>query len=180
MDSRHCIKLPSDLIARSDRYGIEVVNSYREGMHRASLAVSSHGAQFNTTLQGLARAAECAFCLWGGLDPNHLNWDHLRCDPGFDVSLNGVRFDVKNTGFNSRYLIWPINKRHIFSTKRFDALVLVKQRSPEFFIAGWMDKESFERWHETAGEGHALNAGTWYVDEQYLFGPDLIERARAA
>jgi hypothetical protein len=92
------------------------------GRANASLEVSSHGAQNNSILQAHAKGAECAFCLWAGIDPlTALNWA-AKIDRGFDVFWSQRRIDIKHTA-NGRFLIWPINKREFLTEKPIDVLV---------------------------------------------------------
>lgn len=170
MDSKRLIELPSDLMERCKHYGQRRVWLYRRGFNAASLAVSSHGAENNPELQAIALMSECAFALWASLDPiGAVNWSD-RCDAGFDVKAWGARWDVKYTGRNGRYLIWPIRKRHILASKQFDDLVLIKAAPPRFLIVGWILKAIFVADHHTAPLGHALDEGTWYLDQSELWG----------
>jgi len=175
VDSKPIVTLPNDLIERSKEFARETVAAYRRGDNSYSFDVSSHGAEFNAELQAHARMAECAFCLWAGLDANvALNWTS-RCDPGWDVYYAGRRVDIKATHARGRYLIWPINKRvELFQKKTFDDLVLVRGDEPTFVIAGISSKQEFENAFQIAGRDHVLDAGTWYVHESDL--RDVPER----
>jgi hypothetical protein len=132
--------------------------------------VSSHGAQFNIELQAHARMAECAIALHFGLDPRAaLHWSDY-CDAGFDLRAFGVRWDNKQTD-RGRNLIWPINKRHIYQTKEFDVLGLVRGPVDEriFIMVGFTNKPMFWHEHKVADDAHALDAGTWYMPEAELW-----------
>lgn len=120
------VDLDNAMVERCLDYGRMVVEGYAAGHNPASRAVSSHGAEYSVELQATARMAEAAFCQWARVDPlEALDWTPT-CDAGFDVDLHGVRIDVKATSTGSRYLIWPYRKTHLFASKPFDALVLVK------------------------------------------------------
>jgi hypothetical protein len=168
MVAKATVMLSDDLIAHSRRFGAAVVASYEAGDNPASRDVSSHGAESNAELQAHGRMAEIAFCLYAGLDPlTALNW-RLRCDPGFDVVAFGVRWDIKATR-RGHYLIWPINKRHIFASKRFDTLALVRGEAPRFTLAGFTNKPFFAGEHQVATLGHCLDPGTWYMHDSELW-----------
>jgi hypothetical protein len=161
--------LPESLILHCCRFADQVLDAYRNGENAASRAVSSHGAENNWGLQALGKMAEAALCQYLGIDPLlALHWGR-RCDPGFDlIALGGHRIDVKYADCSYRYLIWPVNKRHIFHQKPFDMLVFVKADYPDFLMQGWTTKENFYREHKCAPEGHRLAVGTWYMDESEL------------
>jgi hypothetical protein len=166
---KQIVTLPRDLIDHCERYGRQVVDDYRAGLNSASLAVSSHGAEANVELQSIARMAECAFCCFASIDPlASLNWSH-RCDPGYDVWCWNMHWDIKYTNWHGRFLIWPINKRAIFHSKKFDALCLVKADPPRFLIGGHTLKAIFAAEHLVAPPGHKLAAGTWYMHESDLW-----------
>lgn len=168
------VKLPPDWIERSREWGARVVTDYASGWNAKSRAVSCFDAERNIVLQSKAKMCECAFALWAGIDPQRLHWERY-CDDGADVTWLGKRWDVKATGINSRFLIWPIAKNHIFESKRFDNLVLVKHDEPSFVISGWISKEEFRANHQVAGAGHKLFPGTWYMDQIQLWGPWLLK-----
>jgi hypothetical protein len=169
MDSKYpVVLLPDRLRVRCERYGQEVVRSYAAGLNPASRAVSSHGAERDWDLQARAKMAEVACCLYFGIDPETaLNWSQ-HCDSGFDLDWLGLRIDVKVMHAGSSFLIWPVNKRHIFDSKRFDVFVLVEERLPEFALCGFMRKGDFRARKREAGEGHKLTPGTWFVERDKL------------
>lgn len=169
------VRLTDGLAERCKARGHAIVQAYREGRHAASLAVSSHGAELNVDLQINAKMAECAFCLMVGLDPLVALWWSDRPDPGYDCAWRGWRWDVKSTKLSGRYLIWPVNKRHIFESKPFDMLALMKQHNDNlrFSAGGWVTKTVFADRHEVADEAHRLTTGTWYMDECCLGDLDM-------
>jgi hypothetical protein len=168
MASKRIVTLPSDLIERSKCYGEQVVVGYRRGDNPNSFDVSSHGAEFNVALQSHARMAECAFCEWAGIDANlALDWSRTT-DDGWDVIYTGKRVDIKGTRAHGRYLIWPLNKRHIWNNKPFDYLALVRGDDPIFEVVGWVSKRRFEANFQTAGPDHVLDAGTWHMHAKDL------------
>lgn len=168
MVSKPTVTLPNEWVARSKNYARQVIDGYSNGRNSNSLAVSSHGAERDIRLQEHARMAECATCFHFGLDPDRmLNWS-VYCDPGWDVIAHGVRWDVKATPTGC-HLIWPINKRHIFESKRFDALILVRGREPTFTMVGFIIKPVFQHEHKIAPAGHVLDPGTWYMHENELW-----------
>lgn len=166
MDSKR-IALPPDLISRCWHYGEQVVADYANGLNANSRAVSCFDAESNVDLQALARMAECVFCINADISPDVLNWGR-HCDSGSDVHVNGLRIDVKHTKYG-RYLIWPIAKNEIFSSKKFDALALVVGTPFENFeVAGWISKADFAGSKKVAAEGGKLFPGTWYMDRSDL------------
>lgn len=187
MNRAPSVKLPNKLLGRCWQYGEMVVRGYARGLNANSLAVSSHAAEHNRALQARARMAECAFCLAVGANPyGALDWSN-SCDDGKDVLLFGhLRIDVKHTR-NGYFLIWPLNKRHIFDRKHFDLLVLVRGTEPIFEISGWVSKIRFQREHGIADETHKLDTGTWFfpardllpISELYEFDHPLIRESAA-
>jgi hypothetical protein len=171
MDTRRYHTLPSDLLGACVRYGKTLRAHYASGGSPQSRAFSSHGAENNPILLGESKMAECIFCMEAGLNPREaLKWSVDHPDGDYDCLLRQVRVDVKYTGINSRYLIWPINKNPIFDSKGFDALVLIKLDGDRGrgFVQGWMTKASFRKLRSIAGPGHKLDAGTRYVDQDLL------------
>lgn len=165
---RAVITLPDIWIKRSCEFAQQVVHGYDTG--EKSTALSCFGAEKNEPLQAQAKMAECAFVLFAGGDPERfVSWGK-QPDSGYDVRWLRRRWDVKATLAGSRYLIWPIKKNHIFLSKGFDALVLVKHNVPDFFIAGWVWKSVFYAEKQIAPEGHALRPGTWFMEEDDLVG----------
>jgi len=175
MGSSLSVRLPSNLIARCQTYGERVVTDYGVGLNSASRAVSTHGADIDSRVQVLGRVAECAICLWCGLDVEQLNWTR-GCDAGFDVLIEGrYRADIKATTERGRLLIWPIGKRHIFQSKQFDMLILARSiGDDEFSIRGWCTKRRFEREHLIADGLRGISNGTWYVHECFLNNPYVL------
>lgn len=162
------VDLSESLVRACEDYGRLVVQSYRTGMY--SSAVSSRGAEGNVLLQGFSRMAECAVCLWAGLDPlQALKWT-MFADPGFDVLAYGARIDVKATGPRGQYLLWPVRKRHLYANKPFDALVLVRgERWKSFELVGWIPKGRFAAMRQEAPAGHVLDPGTWFLHASALW-----------
>ena len=176
MDSKPQVTLPDEWIKRSREWGARVVADYADGRNARSRAVSCFDAESNIELQAKAKMCECAFALWAGIDPSRCHWER-HCDDGADSTWLGRRWDIKATRINGRFLIWPIAKNHIFESKRFDHLVLVKHDEPRFVIAGWVSKQEFSKNHKVAGEGHKLFPGTWYMHEDELWGAPLLKEA---
>lgn len=180
MDTKHLIKLPSDLLERCAGHGEQMAADYAAGMSPNSRAVSSHGMEANGPALGVAKMAECAFALWAGMDPlAHVSWER-RADGGCDLLIPPrCRVDVKNTKMDRRFLIWPINKRGFYQEKQFDVLVLVKDDIPSFLVRGWISKQDFFIQHDEAPEGHKLTPGTWFMDESDLMAMDAMQEALA-
>ncbi len=172
MGMNHKIVLPEKLIQRCNKFGERVVDSYRAGLNQASLSVSYRGADKNVALQAEAKMAECAFCLWAGLDPiETLHWGRAA-DLGYDVIYKGSRLDIKWVGLGRKYLIWSKAKNDFFDTRPFDAFVLVKGLRPRFEVSGWLSKYDFYHRHGIAGRSHVLDEGTWFMDSRELWGMD--------
>ena len=169
MDSSHHVTLPRELIVRCEQHGAGIVHGYGIGLNANSRAVTTHGADRNPRLQATAKMAECAFCLWAGLDPiRSLHWGD-DCDPGFDAMFGDLRVDVKETAITSAFLIWPVGKRALFAKKPFDVLVLVKSLIPHFVVRGWVTKQYFAEEHGVADDRHVLTPGTWHMHEKILW-----------
>ena len=184
MGSKRII-LPRSISNRCLRFGCEVVISYRVGNNDNSLSVSSHDAENDPLLQAQGKAGECAVCLWRGGSIEQLNWQN-RPDGGFDLMIDKYRVDVKTIDINKRFLIWPINKRHLFHVKQFDVMILVKAALPfEFHICGYVSKQRFAERHRVADAAHPLSPGTWYMENSQLgdiedFSPPAPITAEAA
>jgi hypothetical protein len=174
MDTKPTVLLPRDVIERCDRHAAQMVADYRAGRNAASLAVSTHGMQFNAAGQAHAKKGECAFAIWLGLPLDVLHWGR-DCDDGSDVTFFTAQIDVKATQPRGRFLIWPIGKRHIFDSKRFNMLALVKGDGECFTIAGFVEKSDFALWHHVWNEPHGLQAGTWFMREEELVPPHLLK-----
>lgn len=172
MASNLAISLPPDIVERCFDYGRRMVGEYerpRSIGNACSLALASHGAEKNALLQARSKMAECAFCLWFDLNPNDaLRWDCFA-DQGWDIRLNNLLFDIKWSAPNARFLIWPINKRHLFQAKRFDRIVLVTGIEPEFSLRGWISKHLFEKSYQVAVAPNPLTAGTWFLPVEKLY-----------
>lgn len=167
------VTLEPELMARCRQVGQRRVDRYALGYNAGSRNLSSHGAETNVDLQAKSMMAECALCRFLKIGLERLNWSG-NSDCGFDLQLRGHKFDVKATRWNCRYLIWPINKRHIYDVEPFDILVLVKENAPDFLIAGWLTKDAFMQLHRVAPADHVLQAGTWFVHENDLFDPSML------
>lgn len=172
------VKVPATLMDRCQQFAGRMVNDYSAGRNQASLEVSSHGAERNVELQMEAKAAECAFAIWAGLDPiNDVHWER-RPDSGFDLAIDRYRIDVKHTYSHYKYLIWPVNKRHIFESKPFNALVLVKGENGRYCVSCWMLKSMFRLICREANEGDPLTPGTWYIHQADCWPMDLFTGKR--
>ena len=168
------VALPRDFIDKSMQWAQQVVDDYASGRNAKSRAVTCFDAHANVDLQAKARMAECAFALWCGCDPFYaLRWERT-CDDGSDLFWRGKRWDVKATKLSGRYLIWPIAKNHIYDSKRFDMLVLVKHQCPQFEIAGFVSKAEFRERKKVAPADHALFVGTWHLHESDLWPVELL------
>ena len=172
MDSKQLIRLPDSIISRCREHGEHVVKDYASGLNARSRSVSSRGAESNPELQAIAKMAECAFAMWIGVSIELLNWGGYA-DPGWDVKLNRLRFDVKNTLMRNRLLIWPLNKSDFYDAKQFDVMVLVKQAVPEFLVHKWISKKDFKTGRLVAPDDGYLDPGTWYMDSEKLY--DMVD-----
>jgi hypothetical protein len=172
------VTLPPDLACRSWRYGESVVAGYAAGHNANSRAVTCFDAHSNIELQAYARMAECAFCVWADISTEKLNWSGT-CDDGADISAPD-RIDIKHTK-GGRRLIWPLGKNSIFSSKRFNRLVLViGDIFNGFEISGWITKEDFGIKHHVAPVNHVLVHGTWFLDKSELEPMETFFHARMA
>lgn len=182
MVSKLDVIVPDSWHRRSREWGEALKQHYDGGGSPNSLAVSSHGAEGNIALQQSAKLAECAFCVWGNLDPGQaLKWD-LVPDGGFDAVWQGIKPDVKSTQHrNARYLFWPVKKTHLFDSKRFDVLVLVEAsiEDPRCTLRGWVKKSAFrrDRLVATEGDGTKLTPDTRYMLAENLWSMELLEDA---
>lgn len=176
MDSNPTVVLPPELVERAERWAQQVVDDYAAGRNAASRAVTCFDAHSNVRLQAHAKMAECAFALFAGTDPKFsITWNR-HCDGGSDFFWRGKRWDIKATSARGQYLIWPIAKNHIYASKHFDMLALVRGDVPRFEIAGFVSKEEFFA-HKQVSPGppqHPLFAGTWHMHVSNLWGPQLL------
>lgn len=168
MDS-NLITLPPEWNERCCRFAVRSVAGYNGGRKNHSLYYSTFGMEKNLAGQAEAKMAECAFCLWAGLDPaTALDWSD-QPDNGADIIYLGYKVDVKQTKMTHRYLLWPGNKVPAFDRKNFDAFVLVKSARPQFLIARWISKKEFRQHHLVARPGVGLLVGDWYLDQAEMW-----------
>lgn len=169
MDLSPVVILPRDLQRRCWRFGLDLAASYkkpRTQSARNSAAVSSHGVERDPVKLAWSKMAECAFCYWADLDIEDLKWETDRADPGSDIRWYLLLIDVKHTFWPNGHLIWPINKRLFFDSKKFDVLVLVRGRE-DFEISGWCFKHEFKANYCELGTDDepfpmpSLTKGTW-------------------
>jgi hypothetical protein len=164
MDSKPpLILLPNNIVKRCTDYAADLVGAYAAPANSsmaASRAVSSHGIEKDSSAQALAKMAECAFCQWAKVPIEKLNWQIGRPDKGSDIFWLGVGVDIKHTRHLDGALIWPVNKRHIFHSKRFHIIVLVRGKNP-FELAGSTLKSLFFAQKREIGPGEKLTEGTW-------------------
>jgi len=134
-----------------------------------SASISSHGAETNFGLQRDAKAAECWFCNWAGLDwKTALGW--RTADDGKDVLWRTIRLDIKHTPYVNGALIWPYRKAEMFHVKHFDALVLVKGTEYDFWLDAWTSKTQFKFNHIVADKhDKRFHPGTMYMDQENLW-----------
>jgi len=146
-----------------------MVANYARGGNPNSLAVSYRGAERDVRLQVAAKMAECIIAIEYDLDPLMvLNWS-LEPDH-YDIVIADFRLDVKSAFPTYEYLIWSLAKNHIFESKQFDALALVKinDQYGVGYSQGWITKGEFSEMKQIAGEGHKLDCGTWYMHQDEL------------
>jgi hypothetical protein len=165
------IELDQPTTKRCVAFGHEIVRRYAAGLTPQSRAFSSHGAESNVELQIESKMAECIFAVSLGLPVDPLFGDSTR---SWDVQTKRSLVDVKQTGLNGRYLIWPLNKNEIFASKRFDLLALVKNRGNRGAPVGWITKQDFALKKLVAGERHKLTSGTWHVGDDELMPMSLL------
>lgn len=177
MASKQLVRLPNQLIEDCWGFAQRAVDDYQAGLNPNSLACSYRNADKDVELWAIAKMSECAFAIYAGADPKYaLHWER-RPDNGYDLFWLGKRWDVKNTKMHCQYLIWSKAKNHIYDSKLFDAMALVKARWPDFLICGWIGKSDFLNKKKVAAAGHALDAGTWFVHESELHHQFEIEAA---
>lgn len=166
---RTMIEVPPELVRRCEEWGPWFVEHLAKGGSPHTLALASHGAETNPVLQAQSKIAECIFALHMDLDPDSaVGWFSEQPDDTWDVLVGETRVDVKGTGLNSHFLIWPIRKNPTFDKKRFHVLALVKTDGTRGYVHGWIGKRSFRRGREIAGPGHPLTEGTRFMHEDKL------------
>lgn len=169
------MQIPDALWPHCVAWAERFVASYRDGGPHTR---SSRGMEYDVLKLAQARAAECFFALYLGLDPLRVLGAGVGPDAGYDLVAGGVRYDVKWTKAG-HYLTWPAKKVAIFDRTAFDRLVLVKGEHPDFEIAGWIGKDEFRARHGVAGAEHILDPGTWFMHELELRAPGLLRLWRA-
>ena len=111
-----------------------------------------------------SKLAEVAVAKYVGMDFNV--FDKLaKSTADYDVlTERGMRGDVKSSNkINGDTLFWPVKKIDEYDKRWFDFLVFCNTyRCPIIEIRGWMWKQEFREFHETAGCGDKLIAGTWF------------------
>lgn len=162
------IKVPLDLRIRCWQFGHDSCEDYEHGKKDASLKYATHGIERDPKGQANAKMAECAFCLWAGLDPwNALDWSEYP-DDDYDTIYKGVRVDVKRTSPYGQYLFWPYNKGKV-RHRNFDAFVLVAGKEPRFSMVGWVTKSYFQK-HYRVNRGEVpLHLGDKYIQPSELW-----------
>jgi hypothetical protein len=179
--------VPKSLVDECLWYGERIVADYAANSagRARELALDYRGISKSPGAQATAKAAECAFCVYMGLDPHTaVDWSVDHADDGGDIAFKGHRVDVKTTVRRGQYLIWPKTKNHLFAGKRFSVLALVKGdavaagKDAEFEMTGWMLKSDFAAQRKTASAGHKLDEGTWHVHQSAL--QDFRARPRRA
>ena len=167
-----CVWLPSDIKCRCWRHGEEMVAMYERGdvpvPHRSRFPI--RGVEFDARKQTEAKMAECVFAIKrNGLDPRVYEIG-TRSQTNTMPSVNKLRCDVKGAPMFCRYLIWSKAKNHIFESKGFDVLVLVKVNVDKGwgYSQGWCTKREFREKKSIAGKGHRLDEDTWHLDEDIL------------
>lgn len=161
-----------NLIARCEQYGHDIVDSFKRGENRGSLAVAGdRGIERDPVKQGWARMAECSACFYFGLpmDGGHIRpWTPVP-DEGWDIGYRKWLMDIKHTpSLRHQYLVWSRDANQYYAAKRFDILVLVKGRPPLFHVRGWIGKQDFYDESFVAGAEHPLEPGTWAMHEERL------------
>lgn len=174
MATKH-VTLPRELYVRCMTAGATTVQDLQKPTtvgDALSAAISSHGAELDPVLQGEAKAAECAVCLWIGLDPDKaVHWRHT--DNGYDVYWV-LRYDVKHSKHDNARLIWPIKKRHLLAQKQFDAFILVTGGQGQYDLRSWITKVDFQHTHHIATESDGLTPGTWFLPQRELNDIDTL------
>jgi len=167
----HSVTLPSDIIERCLEHGQLMAEKFadpKDIWNVMSAALSSHSAEKNVILLGRSKMAECAFCLWAGIDIDNLNWTAIP-DNGTDVLWQSMRIDVKHSSHdNPRYCIWPVNKTFLFVDKKFDIIVQLFGIEPTLMLQGWITKTEFRRWRKIAEGIRGIRDGTRYVYTERL------------
>jgi hypothetical protein len=172
------MRLPQIYRARSIEYGAGMLDDFKHPDNVYTAALSSHNAENDPVLQANARMAECVAALYYDLDPfTVLNWSR-KPDGGADFTYCGLRPDVKNTAMEKRACIWPLHKNHLLADKQFDILILVKhcEDRTTFEMTGWCTKREFIMKRLTAGPGHYLTTGTWFVHQNTLHDMEELPR----
>jgi hypothetical protein len=124
MDSRPKLTLPPELWERCAEHGRRTVGDFERNAFPNSGAFSSDGIDRDPFQQARAKAAECLFTLWAGLDPRTaLAW-RPGPDDGGDVEVGHTRVDVKGT--NTTCLIWPVTKNHFLAGAKLDVFVCIE------------------------------------------------------
>jgi hypothetical protein len=129
--------------------------------------------------QGLSKLCEVIGALACEVDPETLDWTIGRVDRGHDFALpSGMTIDVKGTWRpNARYLIYPVNKRHLWPNLTVDAFMQVwcegNTKSKNFGYGearGWIKRIDFGEMRYTVkkGDGRRFAHGTWCMHERHL------------
>jgi hypothetical protein len=78
--------------------------------------------------------------------------------------------------FDYEMLVVTTNQKQKFVQSQFDTIVFTKEvrRPATVNIMGWISKDGFLESFLVAGEGHALDAGTWYLPTNELWDPATL------
>lgn len=164
------IKLPREWIDRSQLWAERSVLGYERGEKENSRRYARPGIDRSVSHQFLGRAAECAFCLFLGIDPGaDLDWSP-RPDLGWDVERFGLRIDVKGT--RTAYLMWPVTKNGFLYQCEAHVFALVRQIEPDLYeMSGWLTLQEFIDRHHDATAQDRLDEGTKFLHAREL--PDI-------
>ena len=128
--------------------------------------------------------AECAMCIYLGLDPyTELDWQTKRADGGHDLSCNGHTIDVKASNHpNATRLMWPVKNADALDDVA-DVLVFARVLATRrekigqtVDLVGFVPGNTFRSAHWKANGLRGIVDGTPYMNEKDLYTIDQIRQ----
>src|SRR5262245_33287125 len=171
------VVVPPDQRSRCGKFGYDLVQHIKATrMDGRKIKPDWLHAEF----QAMSKLCEVIGAMACGLEPDDLDWDYTREDPGWDFLLDDLKVDVKGTWVpDAHYLIYPWDKAGEFERHDTDALLMVwavDHRRKNFGYGearGYVTKRNFglnryvwtkQDWNER----RKFKPGTWVMHERHL------------
>lgn len=169
--------VPSELRSKCGKFGYDIVQHIKANRMNGRFRINPD--YLDVTKQAMSKVGECAGAMACGVDPNDLDWDHTRMDPGYDFLLQTLKVDVKSTvSAGAKHLIYPCDKTQDFDRHNVDVFLMVwmaghKDKNFGYCEArGWSFKDEFliNKHIVTKADWkvYRMTPGTWALPQAYL------------